>query len=1360
MIQGAKGGGTPVDANDTLYSVQRAEIVDLWGEGQIGGLVNGLKSVYLDNVPVENADGTRNFKDFAYQVSLGGPTKGGASRPHAFEDVATEVAVGVTVLAGVPVVRTIADPTVDAVRITITVPALMETNENGDRNGASFEWAIDVQSAGGGYVQRHHDTVSGKASSAYSKAVKIDLKAVGPAPWDIRVRRITADSAVATLVNAFGWTSYTALSGVRMLYPNSAGIGITFDARNFGAVPVRGYDLMGISDWDVPVNYNPLARTLAGNWNGLFKQAWTNNPAWVLYNLVQNKRYGLGEYITALPDKWTLYQLAQWCDGLVPDGRGGAEPRYTINACITQQSEALQLLQDICSVFRGALLYGGGTLGASWDAPGTPVASYVPANVVDGLFTYGDTSLNAMKSSCTCWYTDRSQFGKPMPATWDDPDLVERFGMRPMEIRPFGIASPGQALRMAKWALYTTAAEGATVAFRVGAQGQVGRLGEIFQVADPSEAGERLGGRVKAATTSQVTLDAPVTLLSGEAYTLWITMPDPASPAKLKLEHRAVSNGPGVTAVLNLATPLGAAPMPQTMWLLEGSSVAPTLWRYVGLKEVRNKDNGVEFEVTGLRYEPGKFALIEANQPLTVRPTRRLADGAPTPTGLTITETNYIEGNTIRIRATVSWQYPAAGLTYEVSWRLKAGPWTTLARTSGNTVDLNGMQPGLLEVQLRSRNILGQLSVPVAGSLALTGSVTPPADVSGLAYTIVPGGLLLKWDANTDATYSNTRLSYGAAFAGSTFFWSGNGSDYTVRPPADGTYLVWAVHVDTNGNVSATPTSLSVVYTAMSAGSDGISSASVHIYKRSTTGTPALPTAACTYTFASGLLTGVTNGWTTAFPSGAGPIYASQALAAAAAPTDNIAASEWAAAVVLVQDGTAGSSAPSVDLTFSTHAFITPANSATATPSSITVAAFVNNIASPTFQWYIDSGSGFVLQGASSSAITVAAFPVGQTRIVKVVCNGAVFDVETLYSLKDGDNAIQAGLNNQHQTISCDSTGTPLSSGSGLPITAQITAVRGAAVLTSGVTYSYSGATGFSGITLNTSTGAISISGITAAAAWVDLWATVAGVTYPAGKLTANKSLNGQNGVGTTGTRGSVRRFVSGWSSWNDAAATASVPSGAPLLDDEVTLYNGTTYAETRRWNGSSWVPPGTIINGSLLVTRSVTANALIANSITAASGVIADAAVGTLMIGADAVTVPVASVDTTDYVLTTTYQQVVTASFINAVATSGENPRTLLVQASVLLQSTGTATDSEMVYLQLFRYFPSLGVEISLGIGEIPVTMRGGALQLETLPVADTTTMSAGASYIYRLKLKRSAAPGWSITSLGASLYIMGAKR
>lgn len=253
----------------------------------------------------------------------------------------------------------------------------------------------------------------------------------------------------------------------------------------------------------------------------------------------------------------------------------------------------------------------------------------------------------------------------------------------------------------------------------------------------------------------------------------------------------------------------------------------------------------------------------------------------------------------------------------------------------------------------------------------------------------------------------------------------------------------------------------------------------------------------------------------------------------------------------------------------------------------------------------------------------------------------------------------------------------------------------------------------------------------------------------------------GNNGLaGTAGTRGSVRRFVAGWSSWNDAAATASVPSGAPLLDDEVTLYNGTTYAETRRWNGSSWVPPGTIINGSLLVTRSVTANALIANSITAASGVIADAAVGTLMIGADAVTVPVASVDTTDYVLTTTYQQVVTASFINAVATSGENPRTLLVQASVLLQSTGAATDSELIYLQLFRYFPSLGLEVSLGIGEIPVTIRGGAFQLETLPVADTATMSAGASYIYRLKVKRSAAPGWSITSLGASLYIMGAKR
>lgn len=800
-VRGAKGGDAPYEANDTLKSTQRAEIVDLLGEGQIGGLVNGLKSVYLDGVPVENADGSRNFAEFGYRVTLGGPT---LEADAAFGDVQTEVGVGVTVLAAVPVVRTVTDTTADKLRVTITVPQLAEQTAEGNRVGAAFDWAIDVQSNGGGYVQKWAETISGKASSPYSRAVVVSLREVGPPPWDVRVRRVSADSTNANLVNAFSWASYTVISGVRMLYRHSAVVALQFDAKNFTAVPQRWYDVMGVSDWDIPVNYNPLTRTVAGSWNGLWKQGWTNNPAWVLYNLVKHPRYGLGEYVTTLPDKWALYQLALWCDEPLSDGRGGTEPRYSINAYITEQREALLLLQEICSVFRGVLMHGGSTLTVTWDAPGTPVASYAPANVVDGIFTYADGSSAAKKTSCTCWYTDRSQAGKRVPATWDDPELVAKYGLRPMEINPLGVATPGQALRMAKWALYTAHYEEQTIAFRVGAEGPARRLGEVFQVTDPAEAGERLGGRIIGSTTNTVQLDAPVTLAAGETYTLWVTQPHATKPDQVVQEARTVTTGVGSTLSLTVSPAFSQAPRAGTVWLLEGSNVAPTLWRYVAINEVEADVGGArQYDVMGVRHEPGKWALIEQDQPLSLRPTRRLSYAVGKPQGLTVAEVVYLDGAVQRIRATVSWTVPAPGLRYLVAWRLARGPWLTLPLTTANTVDVDNLQPGLFEVMVRSQNGLGITSLAAEASLVLTGQGSVPVDVTGLQASQVQAGVRISWNPHTASNAGETELRTGASWAAGTPLWRGRASGYTMVAPAAGAYTVWAKHRDLTGRLES-----------------------------------------------------------------------------------------------------------------------------------------------------------------------------------------------------------------------------------------------------------------------------------------------------------------------------------------------------------------------------------------------------------------------------------------------------------------------------------------------------------------------------------------------------------------------------
>lgn len=809
-LSGAKGASAPYEASDTLRSTQIAEIVDLLGEGPIGGLVNGLKSIYLDGVPVENADDTRNFAEFGYSLTLGSAT---SEADHGFADVQTEVGVGVTVLHAVPVVRTITDTTADAVRVTLTVPQLLEQRDNGDRVGSAFEFAIDIQSAGGGYVERLRDTITGKASAPYSRAVRLSLVEVGPAPWDVRVRRITADPASASIVNAFAWGSYTVISGVRMLYRHSAVARLSFDAKNFSSIPQRWYDVWGMNEWDIPVNYDPLARTVAGSWNGVFKQGPTNNPAWVLYNLVQHPRYGLGHYVAQLPDKWTLYQLQLWCDEQLPDGRGGTEPRYTINEVILEQREALQLLQEICSVFRGVLMHGGGSMTLTWDAPGEPVASYTPANVVDGLFTYADGSGADRKTSCTCWYTDRTQAGKRVPVTWDDEALVAAHGMRPMEIRPLGVATPAQALRMAKWALYTANLEAQTIAFRVGGEGPLRRLGEVFQVADPTESGERLGGRIHAATTTAVTLDAAVTLASGETYTLWVTQPHASDATRLVLESRTVTTAAGSAGTLTVSPAFSAAPLAGTVWLLEGTDVAPTLWRYVGITEVAGEGGKPEYDVLGVRHEPGKWALIEADQPLSPRPTRRLPFGAPPVGTITITEQVLFDAlGVARIRATVSWPAPAAGLRYVVRWRVDNGLWHQELPISHNTVEGDNLAPGLYEVQVQSLNGLGQLSIPTTATAVLLGNLGVP-NPTGFGSEIKPGQVVLSWNEPQPPLLFSSVLKVGATWATATLLWQGRGTDYKHARPPNGTYKVWLAHAVVKGDTtieSPVPVSIDV----------------------------------------------------------------------------------------------------------------------------------------------------------------------------------------------------------------------------------------------------------------------------------------------------------------------------------------------------------------------------------------------------------------------------------------------------------------------------------------------------------------------------------------------------------------------
>ena len=775
-ISGAGGGGKGAGGGaneqaDTLRSTQQADVLDLLSEGEIEGLTNGLRSIYLDGVPLQNADGNFNFE--GVQVSTTYGTQGQASIAGA-DGVQNEIAVSVAVLAATPIVRTITNPAIDTVRVTIAVQQLSEQDtKNGDLKGSSFTWALDVQSNGGGFVQQFTDTVQGKTMSRYTRAKRVTLS--GAAPWDLRVRRVSADAATAAIVNAFQWATYTEIQSLRLRYPNSALSRVRVGAQQFARIPVRSYDLMGIR-CRVPTNYDPITRAYSGVWDGTFKVAWTDNPAWIFHEMVRSTRFGLGRYIaTGEGLKWELYPIGRYCDAMVPDGYGGMEPRFRCGLVLTTREQAYKVLTDLAAIFRGICYWVNSDVMATQDAP-TEVAPlpFTPANVAGGLFTYSGASNSQRHSSVVVWFNNLAEQGKLVPEVVVDRALEARLGVRQLELSPLGVWSRGQAQRIGKWVLYTEANENETVTFRVGLDGSLVAPGRLFEVADPHEAGERLGGRLKSATTTQLTLDAPVTIAAGESYLVKAMVQDPADPARLHAEERAVTTPAGSTNVLTVAAAFSSAPAPASVWVLQSDQVAATKWRCLAVSEVKGEN---QFEITGLAHEPAKYALIEQGIAFERRPISRITLQPPAPTELLFTETPYSLGSRYRSRLTLSWREPERGLQYAVRWRFNDGQWIDLPRTAENSVDLDALPRGVVQASVLAINVLGNKSRCADGRLRGAGQDVPSRRTCRASRaTVVQGGVKFTWNANQEDDYLVTTLRIGSAIlfegAASSFHWA------------------------------------------------------------------------------------------------------------------------------------------------------------------------------------------------------------------------------------------------------------------------------------------------------------------------------------------------------------------------------------------------------------------------------------------------------------------------------------------------------------------------------------------------------------------------------------------------------------
>ncbi len=733
---GGKGGGdearTPREAPNTLRSTSKARIIDVLGEGPIVGLTNGLKSIYLDETPLQDEGGDFNFQGVTVHTRTGEPDQSHIAGFPAVE-TANDVSTGVT--NATPVIRTVTNPEADAARVTVQVQALSYQNvENGDLLPTEVAVAVDVRPNGGSWSEKRYDIIKGKTTSPYQRSYRVPL--TGDGPWDIRVRRVTPDNGSATLRNATYWATYTEIIDAKLQYPDTALVGLEVDAQDFGSqIPSRSYDVKGLIV-RVPTNYNPETREYTGLWNGSFKLAWTDNPAWCFLDLATSERYGAGlENV----DKWGLYQIAQYCDELIPDGFGGQEPRFTFNTVLSSREEAIKALDTLATAFRGMTYWGANTVMATADMPADPVKLVSPANVVDGEFEYSGTALKARHSVALVSWNDPGDNYRLQVEVVEDADAVQQFGWKQIDVTAVGCTSRGQAHRLGKWMLYSERAETETITYQASVDHADLRPGDIIAVNDPTTAGARLSGRIVRPGLSALVLDQVPEQVSGSDWYLDVLLPTGG------IERRQVDRFAGDH--VELVSPLSAEPIRGAIWMLSSQDVEPRKFRVLSVAE---QETAI-YQITAVEHDPTKYDRVEQglnlpDEDYTLIPTGPVA----APYSITVEASKYLAGGTEHQKITVSWtpSDDARVVRYiaevqgpnDVSWgEAFTGP--------GTSFDILDAEPG--EWQIRVRGITGTGSASpwayrttnVAGLLLPTPPDSVDIDVGTFTITLTPSGL-------------------------------------------------------------------------------------------------------------------------------------------------------------------------------------------------------------------------------------------------------------------------------------------------------------------------------------------------------------------------------------------------------------------------------------------------------------------------------------------------------------------------------------------------------------------------------------------------------------------------------------------
>ncbi|QIG69089.1 tail host specificity protein J [Rhizobium phage RHph_N1_15] len=710
LVRGSKGGGKGKggsggsNASNTLRSKARARWIEIISEGPCVGVVGASidRGVYFEQTPVRNENGSLNFKDVIINQRLGYPDQ---AHLNGFAQVETPFQVDTQVKYNTgPVVRTISEENADAVRVVVKLPALVKQDKKtGKLKTASVSYAIDVRGYQGGWQRAHTENlVNQKCTSAVQRAHRIELP-FGGHPWDIRVVRLTEDSDTDTLSNDTIFESYTVIVEGKFTYPHTALVAMEVNAEDMGqSIPARNYRYRGLII-SVPSNYNPITRTYTGFWDGTFKQAWTNNPAWIFYDLLTNNRYGLGEFVSAqIVDKWSLYQIAQYCDEQVKTGFRNTdtgemlyEPRYTYNGVLRSRQDAWRVLQQISTAWRGMAYWSLGQVFATADMPSDPVKLFTPANVIGGEFNYSGTSQKARHTVCLVGYNNPDDFYRPDIEPVPHEEGLHRWGWREKAVSLDGCTSRGLAHRYGKWILDVEQNETETAEFSASWDSTDVRPGDIIAIADPAKAQVRIGGRLKAAEETQLWLDGPFKPALGATYQVYVTLPngqvklcDIASFANELFEE---GESVGYDRIV-LADPLDDLPLVNSMWVMRGTDIQPRLYRVITIKE----DKKNIFKITALFHDPNKYARVEdmgTLQPTTY--TRPKNESLPVE-NLQVNEVSYLENGLPKSTLTLSWSNPRDFLTkeYEVAMLSPTSGYNIVGTTQNNSIDITELPIG------------------------------------------------------------------------------------------------------------------------------------------------------------------------------------------------------------------------------------------------------------------------------------------------------------------------------------------------------------------------------------------------------------------------------------------------------------------------------------------------------------------------------------------------------------------------------------------------------------------------------------------------------------------------------------------